>query len=297
MARTDREYKIAYNKLLERLSYGGNFTSVSDLARMIDVSRTTARKVIIKCQQEGIFELESERYPTLLRSPVESDYFDFREVCEPEKLVEYSLLRWMVDVGLRPGMKIDNEIAVRLDLPLAAFRDWIAQVEKYGLVEKIASGQWRYLGLSERMSAEIIDTRVFMETRATRRLMNLPKSAHFWPAVSRLRKIHEDVKLNGPTSLTDFVELDYRFHSLLYDSADLPLLKHLRVLFCFLMFKIFSAENPSHFSERWIGEAVDEHLEIIDAMQKRKTLLATRLVDDHLAKISTVLLVMAPELD
>lgn len=284
MARTDREFKRAYNRLLERLSFGGTFTSVSELARLIDVSRTTARKVIGRSEETGLFHFDGRSAPEILRSPAEGDYFALAETLEQDKFIEVSMLRWMVGAGLRRGMVIDDTLAAELGLPLPGFRDWLSQIEKFGIAEKRGAKSWVYTGLSEKLLVEIRDIRVFMESRTIRHLGNLPKSSAFWPAIERLRVAHEEYGRRAQPDRVDFVELEYRFHSLLYESSDLPLLEHLRVLFCFIMFRVFASADSDEAVGFLTEKAITAHLEIIDAVRKRKTALGRRLIEQHLSE-------------
>ncbi|MFT5968192.1 MAG: DNA-binding transcriptional regulator YhcF (GntR family), partial [Yoonia sp.] len=79
MARSNRVFKRTYNMCLDRIAISQALGSVSDLARVNDVSRNTARRVLIALKDAGIAQQNNDVWETV-RAPRDTDYFPLHEV-------------------------------------------------------------------------------------------------------------------------------------------------------------------------------------------------------------------------
>lgn len=286
MARSQRTFRLKYNEALDFLAAGREYDSISGLARNLHVSRTTARSIVARLQDQGILTGSIGR---AARSIDRADYYPRNQVLETTEILRAAFMTWIIHERLRPGDIVDEaEIATRHHIPMSNVREFLIGLAKFGFFRKLRGRVWKVEPISPDFIDQMLSLRRMLEVKSIAPLVALPAHDPFWPALQSLRIRHEDLlgTIGGDT--LPFVALDNQLHSLLNTASDNRLMMIMQEAAFFLF----------HYHYRWGStdekarneQAMIEHLEIIDALTARDGARAEASLIKHLTAAKNTLL-------
>lgn len=286
MARSQRTFRLKYNEALDFLAAGGEYDSISGLARNLHVSRTTARTILARLQDQGILTGGIGR---AARSIDQADYYPTNQVLETTEILRAAFMTWIIRERLRPGDIVDEaEIATRHQIPMSNVREFLIGLAKFGFFRKLRGREWKVEPISPDFIDQMLNLRRMLEVKSIASLVALPAHDPFWPALQSLRTRHVELlgTIGGET--LPFVALDNQLHSLLNTSSDNRIMMILQEAVFFLF----------HYHYRWGStdekarneQAMIEHLEIIDALIARDAERAEASLINHLSVAKNTLL-------
>lgn len=286
MARSDRLFKKSYNRALDYMASGGELTTISALARSVEVSRTTIRKVIEKSHKNGILRNSGAAEKTvgpLLRMPVEADYFARSETRLTSEEIELNFMNWILHERVSPGTKISEaDIVRRFGAPISTVREFFTRLSGFGFIHKIPHRHWVLEGFSKEYANEVFEFRKLFEVRGLQRILQLDPEDYFWTKLGIVREDHLILRDNLETRFLEMPEMDTQFHSLLTDASDSKLMP--------VFAEAISLMYHYHYHHYWDEEsrfdralsAIEDHLGIIEALFDRDLDLVSARMSTHL---------------
>jgi DNA-binding GntR family transcriptional regulator len=266
MARSDRLFKRSYNQALDRVASGDTCSSVSGLARDLNVSRTTARKVKV-CLEKGnlISSSKSDRIPA--RKPISRDYYPMSETRSTQEEIELAFMNWILRERIQPGARISEaDLRRRFSASGSTVSEFLMKLSRFGFVRKETRRNWILDGISNDYADELLEFRQVFELRSIRIAMKLPKDDPFWLGLEDIRLQHLDLKSRVKTDYLDMPALDVQFHSLISAASGSRLLP----AFSDAVALIFYFHYDHYWDEatqlKNANGAIRDHLMIIDAM-------------------------------
>jgi len=212
MARSDRLFKRSYNQALDRVASGDTCNSVSGLARDLNVSRTTARKVKACLEKYNFIPGSipgSKTRRQRLRKPTSGDYYPMSETRSMQEEIELAFMNWMMRERVLPGARISEaELRRRFNASSSTVREFLMKLSRFGFVRKEAHRNWILDGISNDYADELLEFRQVFELRSLRIAMTLPKDDPFWLELEDIRLQHIDLKARVKTDYLDMPALD-----------------------------------------------------------------------------------------
>lgn len=293
MARTDVRFRLAYNRLIDLCagaSAGGSLPSENALAAEIGVSRTVVRACLARLAEKGIMAWEG-REKTILRAPGAADKFALAGAAGGDGLedLETRFLDWVLRFDVPAGTPLNvSQLSRDFEVTPHRLQEFLSGLSRFGLVERRARGGWTLLGFTREYAVELSEFRTVLELNAVRQVVNAPVDHPIWARLGRLRAEHLDLKDRIETDFHDFSKLDERFHMAVNSVV--------RNRFVAEFQKVISLIFHYHYmwdktEERLRNRAaIEEHLALIDALERRDEPGAEEAARRHLRTSMTTLL-------
>ena len=283
--KSDSVFKKSFNTLLDHVSglgRGGVLESESQLAEILNVSRTTVRKSLTELERRGITRREGSRLHAQKR-PGRSDYFPIEDTVATSDQVEQKFLEWILRGDRRPGQQINGtELAREFNVSTIAIRDYLNRFTRFGLVEKRANSGWTIRGFNRDFALELF------ELRSAQAFARQPVDSPAWKALREIEQEHRALLAEIKTRYQDFSRLDERFHRLVYDASKNRFIEDFHDVIS-LIFHYHYQWNKADERER-NAIAIAEHLDYIKALQTRDPKRIERACRNHLASARATLL-------
>lgn len=263
-------FKRSYNRSLSviaGLEPGAALPSESDLAEALDVSRTTVRSVLAALVEAG-FVARAEGRRTLVRHPAPEDYFPDTQTLSAGAAVERRFMEWILQGDFRAGQLLNAaELARQFGTSTTTIREYLAQFQHFGLLERRPNSAWLFKGVTPAFAAEIYDVREMFELRATRSFIELPDDSPAWRELDAIEKDHHDLLARIDTEYPRFPQLDERLHRVIHETSE----NRFIIDFYDIISTIF------HYTYQWNKSdeklrnttALIEHLDYIEALRSR----------------------------
>lgn len=280
MARSDRIFKSSYNKALDQLLYERDISSISGLARHLDISRNTARRVFQALKNSGILATEKNDWK-VTRPPTREDYFPEKEVLPIESVLETAFMEWTLKEEIGPGTRFSEAaIARKLGASPSSVREFLLRLSKHGFIRKEPQKSWVLEGFTRAYAEEIHEVRLLFELRTIEKLVVLAEDDPFWPSITRMMIEHRELLENYEQRYLDFPKLDARFHRLLNSASRNRFIESFQDVIS-LIFHYHYRWNKADEKERNYV-ALQEHLRVIEAIILRKPADAKAALGAHL---------------
>lgn len=281
MARGNRLFKGLSNRLLqmlEALEPGAVLGSELDLARRLEVSRTTVRAVLAHLAEKGILTWEG-REKRLLRAPKPSDYFDEDETKALQAQAEEMFLAWVLQGDIPPRTVLnESDLARRFNLPLGAVREFLIRFEPFGLITKQPNRHWILNGFTRDFAEEMFEVRKIFEARALDRLLaNKTLHAEFGGMILA----HEAVVAGDEAAASAFPQLDAAFHALICRGGRNRFITGFSRTIAIIVHYHYLWNKQDEIRRNRAAAA--EHLEIIRAVLAEDDVAARTALSTHLA--------------
>ncbi|MCB4768444.1 GntR family transcriptional regulator [Ancylobacter sp. Lp-2] len=263
-------FKRSYNQCLRRLTahdIGAALPSESDLAHTLDVSRTTVRAVLASLAEAGIVSLGTSGR-ALVRHPLEADYFPDMQTLSAGAAVERRFMEWILLGDFRAGQLLNAaELARQFGTSTTTIREYLAQFQHVGLLERRPNSAWLYKGVTPDFATEIYDVREMFELRATRSFIELPDDSPPWRELDAIEAEHRALLANIGEEYRRFPQLDERLHRVIHETSN----NRFIIDFYDVISTLF------HYTYRWNRSdeqqrntvALMEHLDYIEALRSR----------------------------
>ncbi len=278
------------NSLLDLLSKGPAsqaHASESELARVLDVSRTTIHAALDDLEKRDIIARNGRRI-VLCHPPTAADYYSDAEILSPQDLIEQVLMERMRHGEWGPGGEFSETDLARLSgVSTASVREYLIGFSRFHMVERRPHGGWKLLGMHIEFANEVADMRHMIELEAMKRIT--PETDGEWhrTAVLLLAK-HKTLLEHKLRRYKDFRALDREFH--------LWILSHLNNRFATEFLDIVSFVFYFHYKWNPNDElfhntiAVKEHIMVLEALIDRDLPAARRAMVAHLTASRTNLI-------
>jgi DNA-binding GntR family transcriptional regulator len=288
MARSNRVFKRTYNVCLDRIAISQALGSVSDLARVNDVSRNTARRVLIALKDAGIAQQNNDVWETV-RAPRDTDYFPLHEVQSTDDYLQNAFMNLILKEDIKPGKHFSEAaVARRLDCSPTSVREFLIKLSRFGFVRKEPQKHWVLEGFTRTYAEELYEVRLLFELRTIEKLMELPDDASFWPSMYRMLSDHRTFLDHYETEYLEFPKLDSRFHRLLNSAASNRFFDSFQEVIA-LIFHYHYRWNKADEKERNV-KAAQEHIAVIECLLLRDADAAKRHLETHLKTAKLTLL-------
>lgn len=262
--------------------------SISILADMFNVSRTTIRAILNYLSEIGILYINNDRYQ-LLRQPLEEDKISgiFETRVEQDKKFEHYFYSLINSHKLQPRDKFNEiQLAKEANVSPIVVREFLLRFFHYGLINNVKKGEWQLVVFDKNYVEKLYEFRSVLEVFALKASMIQPDNPINRAKVKELLQEHNNLQQNINTDYKLFSNLDRDFHQLILSSNNNPFF----VQFFDLISIIF------HFHYQWDnsdlkqrnGVAVSEHIAVLNAILQKDESKAIAALCRHLntAKVS-----------
>lgn len=267
MSRSNSVYKVIHNRsldLVQTLGPGEDLPPETELAALLDASRTTVRAVLEHLNTIGVIRWNG-RSKTIIRLPGPADYFAEEETLSATARVETAFMDYILSGDLAPGAILrESELAREFAVSHSAIREYLIRFSRFGLIEKKPNRHWVLNGFTRDFAIEVFDVREMFEMRALNDLLRSPIDAATTAELRTLAQHHEALLTRIDDDFLRFPRLDERFHKLITSRL------HNRFVDDFfdlvsLIFHFHYRWNKLHEKARNRNAAI-EHLAVIEAM-------------------------------
>ena len=289
--KTDTLFKRAYNDALDlvaELSDGERLPSENTLSKVLEVSRTTVRKVLSALAARGVI---SGNAPERVVHPSRGRMTRFpeAETVSMSAQVEKRFMEWMLRDNARPGTAINElELARQFGVATGGIREFLNRFQRFGLIEKRPNSGWVFKGFTTNFALELFEIREMFEVRSARIFATLPKELLLWQQIELLREEHLSLIEEIEERFHDFSDLDSRFHRLVNLASPNRFIDGFQDVIT-LIFHYHYQWNKH--DERQRNEvAIREHLTYIEALLGRNLTMVELACRAHLGSARETLL-------
>lgn len=287
----DAVFKRSYNDALDLLAKhrtGDCLPSELQLCLVLDVSRTTVRKVLRAMTAAGLITdpAAKRKCPA---GPGGAVRFLETETVAPSQRLEQAFMSFILRGNVRPGTLMNElDLARRFGVATTMVREFLNRFQRVGLIDKRPNGGWVFKGFTARFATELFEIREMFELRSARLLAGLPPGDPVWTGLAEMKQRHLALMSRIETDYAQFPELDSAFHRLI-DAAHPN-------RFIDSFFDVITLIFHYHYQWNKVDErqrnavALTEHLAYIDALVSRDPLRVEAACKAHLASARQTLL-------
>jgi DNA-binding GntR family transcriptional regulator len=197
--------------------------------------------------------------------------------------IAYDEIKEMILSGdLNQGERIVLEkMSERLNLSITPIREALNKLAQDDLIRVTPRSSYEVISLDMKDVSEILDLREMLETFALKTAgENLTGFQ-----VDSFRDLFQ--KINSSRSYKKFVEADIKFHEAIIAASKN---ERLWKLYSYIRNPERLLMIPSAKIEGRIGTAIKEHLQILDAIEKKDLDLAVKKLSSHIQRVKSLLL-------
>ncbi|QQM32967.1 GntR family transcriptional regulator (plasmid) [Martelella lutilitoris] len=291
MARSDTRYRNAYNRLLdycETWPVGTAIPAETMLSDVADVSRTVVRRCLGRMQERGLISWEG-REKRMLRKPVDADRIRIEQPDTPSDDLEQRFLDWI----LRFDVPADTPLSVAdlsrtFGVPQHEIKEFLAGLSRFGLVARRQKGGWMLRGFTMDFAVELSDFRFVLELNAVNQAAEAPVDHPVWARLSELRRLHIALRQSIETDYHEFSKLDEAFHAALNSVVKNRFVEEFQKVISLIFHYHYMWDKTDEKMRN--AAAIEEHLAIIDALERRDAAAARDAASRHLRTSKTTLL-------
>ena len=292
MARQNTVFKEAFNRYAGTLSRADTLPSEPEIASRLGVSRSTARAVLTRLQENGIIRWE-KREKVVLRDPEPADFFPQEETSSLRDIIERSFMQRILSEDAQPGMQINElELAREIGIGTTSVREFLIRFSRFGLIEKRPNSHWILKGFTRSFALELADVRDMFEMHSAAAFRQLPDDHPAWADLEKIKAEHLDLLANIDSRSLEFSALDERFHLLVHRASHNRFVNDFYDVIA-IVFHYHYQWNRTHAKERK-RRALEEHLEYIEALQSRDAAAIDAACRKHLSSARETLLQSLP---
>ena len=289
--KSDTVYKRAHNRMLDlmvSLEPGTRLPSEMELGSRLGVSRTTVRKVLDALAAHGAVN-GAGRTRSVGDTVHDVPRFPDHETVSMSEQIEHRFMQWTLRDDTRPGTTINElELAREFGVATTSIREFLANFQRFGLIERRRSGGWMFKGFTRAFALELFEIREMFELRSALAFGRLSPDAPLWQGLDVLRDRHVELLDDIDARFQDFSELDSNFHRFVNSAVPNRFIEDFNDINA-LIFHYHYQWNKK--DERQRNEvAIGEHLTYIDALKTRTASVIELACKAHLASARETLL-------
>lgn len=289
--KTDTLYKRTYNDaldLLQKVRPGEYLPSEAQLCLVLEVSRTTVRKVLRALAEAGLISDPTDKR-RLPKAPEGTARFLDSETISPSDRFEQEFMSYILRGNARPGTFLNElELARRFGVATTMVREFLNRFQRVGLIDKRPNGGWVFKGFTARFATELFEIREMFELRSARLLAGLPADDPIWADLIALREEHLALMTRIDLDYGKFQHLDSSFHRRITAAHPNRFIEGFFDIIT-LIFHYHYQWNKADERER-NAVALTEHLAYIDALLSRDPARVEAACKAHLASARHTLL-------
>ncbi|KRA47720.1 GntR family transcriptional regulator [Devosia sp. Root635] len=289
--KSDTVYKAAFNAMLDLLaasSIGMALPPENDLSRVLNVSRTTVRKVVVEMAARGFLAGEG-RSRIIASMPPGSARFSDAETTSTSDQVERQFMEWMLRGDAKPGTLINElELARVFGVATTGIREFLNRFQRFGLIEKRPNAGWLFKGFTEDFAIELFEIREMFETRSALALAELSPSAPVWARLRAIEREHHDLLGAIDDRFHDFSDLDNRFHRMVNSAVPNRFIDDFYDVITFIFHYHYQWNKRDERRRNEI--AISEHLAYIAALFSRDRDQVKAVCNRHLTSARATML-------
>jgi DNA-binding GntR family transcriptional regulator len=289
--KTDTLYKRTYNDaldLLQKVRPGECLPSEAQLCLVLDVSRSTVRKVLRALAEAGLIS-DPVAKRRLAKVPDGRDRFLDAETVSPSDRFEREFMSYILRGNARPGTFLNElDLARRFGVATTMVREFLNRFQRVGLIDKRPNGGWVFKGFTARFATELFEIREMFELRSARLLAGLPADDPIWATLCALREDHLALMARVDLDYARFPDLDSAFHRLVNSAHPNRFIEGFFDVIT-LIFHYHYQWNKADERERNTA-ALAEHMDYINALLSRDPARVERACMAHLASARNTLL-------
>jgi DNA-binding GntR family transcriptional regulator len=291
MAKPPIIFKRSTNALLNYLdasvAVGEALPSEQRMAELTLGSRTAVRSTLAYLHNRGLIAGLDDR--RLLRKPQAEDYFAEAELQSGAFRIQEVLMERIYRNDLPPGADFSEvELARAAGASTISVREFLIGFSRFGLIEKKPHGGWRLCAFDRTFATELEQARRLFELAAVEQLVGLPPGHPAFDQLKELIRRHEEIKAGLPDNFEQFPALDREFHTFLIGLLNNRFALSLNDLVSLVF----------HYHYQWdkgeerprIEHAVQEHLALLRALDKRDRVGALAAMNKHLDSARSTML-------
>jgi DNA-binding GntR family transcriptional regulator len=285
MSRQDHLFQVTVNKLIlviqEQYQAGDVMPNDSEMARQLDVSRSTVRKTLEFLEDQKILARNGSK-KTVIVIPDESLLFDIAKLEGPkEEKVERYFIESIRSGQIKPGDRFSElELARQSECNTVTVREFLIRFSRFGLIEKKPRSQWHMKTFDEQFVDDLYELRYLFEMNALAKFMSLPPSSDAWKDLQELLDDHKELQGEIESRFEEFAELDKRFHTLLQQARPNQFISQFYDIISFIFHYHYQWDKNDEQVRN--GVAVNEHIEIIRSILTKDIAGATLNLEKHL---------------
>jgi DNA-binding GntR family transcriptional regulator len=268
--KTNTVYKRTYNRCLDIVAgqpVGGDLGSETELATLLNVSRTTIRSVLDGLSVAGFVSIE-KRVKLVKRHPEEADYYPGIETESIAATVEKKFMDWIQQGDCKPGQYISGlDLARQFGTSNSAIREYLNHFSHFGLLERRPNSRWIFRGFTEEFAIELSEVREMFEFRSSEHFIALDPGSPAWVALDKIERDHATLLQDIDQRFMEFSELDERFHRLINNASHNRFMENFYDVIS-IIFHYHYQWNKRDEKER-NTVAIHEHLNYIRALKSR----------------------------
>jgi DNA-binding GntR family transcriptional regulator len=267
MARQNTVFKEAYNRYVAALRPEEALPSEPDIAAKLGISRSTARAILTRLNDEGIISW-NKREKLVLRAPVEADLFPSEETDSLHNIIERSFMQRILSDDAAPGTQINElELARDIGTGTTSVREFLIRFSRFGLIEKRPNSHWILKGFTREFALELAEVREMFELHSAAEFGRLPPDNDAWRALAEIKAEHHEMLKDLDHRYKEFSALDERFHLLIHGAAKNRFIADFYDAIA-IVFHYHYQWNKA-FARQRNERAIHEHLDYITALETR----------------------------
>lgn len=293
MARQNTVFKEAYNRYAAALRTDTALPSEPEIAAQLGVSRSTARAILTRLSEEGIIRW-NKRQKTVLRQPIDRDFFPSEETDSLHDIIERSFMQRILSDEAAPGMQINElELAREIGTGTTSVREFLIRFSRFGLIEKRPNSHWTLKGFTREFALELADVREMFELHSAAEFGKLPADHQAWTDLAAIKEEHLSVLSDINNRFKEFSALDERFHLLIHRASKNRFIADFYDAIA-IIFHYHYQWNKAAARER-NERAIQEHLDYIAALEARDQARIEAACRIHLRSARQTLLQSIPQ--
>lgn len=291
MSRQNDLFKKTVNSLLrdieQNLAVGDALKGDSQIAKQLEVSRSTVRKTIEHLTDLQLISKQgSARF--VMRLPDSGMYFDLQDLgASKEEQVKKHFLNAILTGKIKPGDRFSElELARQSNCNTVAVREFLIRFSRFGLIEKEPRSQWQMKTFDQAFVDQLFEVRHLFEMHSLSRFMILDDADPHWQKLQILLEDHKTLKQRADQDFRQFSNLDQRFHTLLQAANPNQFIHQFYEIISFVFHYHYQWDKDDEKERNLV--AIDEHINIISKMLLKDFRGATLSLEKHLstAKLS-----------
>ena len=291
MARTNTRFVEAHNKMLticDKMKIGEILPSENTLSSRLGVSRTVVRKVLAELETQSMIALNG-REKTVSRRSTSADRSEAPPVLLGIDELEGRFLNWVLRMDVPSGTTLNvAQLAKDFSTATHTLQEFFSSLSRFGIVARRPKGGWVLHGFTKEYALELSDFRTMLELHSVRQLVTLPETHDIWGRLDALERDHRDLLDRIDADFHDFSPLDEAFHAAINNVVQNRFANEFQKIIS-LVFHYHYQWNKS--DERTRNEnAINEHLQYIDALRSRDLERALEAANRHLRSSKQTLL-------